>query len=60
MGHDFEKATFEIIDIIKGNPESLQVEKIRLQRETYWIITLQTLSPLGINGRLGKPISSSR
>ena len=24
------------------------------------IITLQTLNPLGINGRLGRPISSSR
>ena len=56
-GHEFEKDRFEIIDIIKGNPDCQNVERVRLQQETYWIINLQTLSPLGINARLGRPIS---
>ena len=57
--HVFEEATKEIIDVIRGNPADARIESLRLKRETYWIITLQTLSPLGINGRLGRPISSS-
>ena len=59
-GHTFENAKLEIIDVINGNPESSLVEGPRLKRETHWIITLQTLNSLGINGRLGRPISSSR
>ena len=56
--HKFWESTFEIIDVIKGNPDTKSTETFRLARETHWIITLQTLAPLGINGRLGRPISS--
>lgn len=56
--HTFEKAKFEIIDIITGNPDCRKVETTRLKQETFWIINLlKTLNPLGINARLGRPIS---
>jgi hypothetical protein len=58
-GHVFEKARIEVIDVIKSNPDCQVTENRRISRETHWIITLKTLSPLGINGRLGRPISSS-
>jgi hypothetical protein len=57
-GHDINKARIEIIDVMKGDPESKEIELKRIQRETTWIINLKTLNPLGINGRLGRPISS--
>jgi hypothetical protein len=56
--HLFEEATLEIIDMITGDPASKSVEQKRISRETFWIINLKTLHPLGINGRLGRPISN--
>ena len=57
-GHDFNDASIEIIDVIKGNPDSKKCLATRLKQKKFWIITLQTLNPLGINGRSGRPISS--
>ena len=56
--HDFQQAHLEILDTILGNPDSKNVLSRRLDKETHWIITLKTLHPLGINGRLGRPIST--
>ena len=52
-GHEFDRA-IKIIDII-GNPDCQKVERVRLQQKTHWIINLQTLHPLEINARLGRP-----
>ena len=52
----FSEATLEIIEIIRGPPNTDHVLKTRIQRETYWIITFKSLSSIGINGRLGRPI----
>ena len=40
---------FQILETIRGDPESLSTTLRRKKREKWWILTLRTLDPLGIN-----------
>ena len=40
---------FQILETIRGDPEELATTLHRKQREKWWILTLRTLDPLGIN-----------
>ena len=43
------KLNFQILETIRGNPDELSTTLHRKQREKWWILTLRTLDPLGIN-----------
>jgi hypothetical protein len=50
--HDWKKAEFDTLELIHERKGDL-----RLLRETYWIATLQTLAPNGLNVLLGRQFS---
>ena len=50
--HDWTNSRFEIIEHLKGDPDAKS--HFRLKRETYWIATLRTMSPAGINIMIGR------
>ena len=52
------KYLLDIIEMTSGNPDIKSTESPWRKRETFWIISLKTLNALGINGRLGRPISN--
>ena len=50
--HNWQLCRFDILEHLLGNPEIQNAH--RLNRETYWIATLKTLSPSGINVMIGR------
>ena len=50
--HDWTQSKFDIIEHFPGDPDSSQ--NLRLKRETYWIATLRSLAPTGLNGMIGR------
>ena len=55
----WDEASVECIEALKGDPDDNHfVAEKRLNRELYWIVELSTLSPYGINVKLGRSISS--
>ena len=53
--HSWETAEFDILEQIRGVPDETSTH--RLIRETYWISTLQSLAPTGLNAKLGRQLS---
>jgi hypothetical protein len=43
------KYMFQIIETIRGDPKLEATMTHRRKRETFWILTLRTLEPFGIN-----------
>ena len=43
------KLQFQILETLRGDPDELATTLRRKQREKWWILTLRTLDPLGIN-----------
>jgi hypothetical protein len=43
------KFKFQIIETIRGDPKLEATTIHRRKRETFWILTLRTLEPFGIN-----------
>ena len=49
--HDITNCTFEIIQVMAGDPDSEPNTAIRRRTEMYWIHQLRTMHPLGLNSR---------
>ena len=49
-GHKFEDATIQIIDVVENN--TLQIQQTLSNLELYWINTLSTAYPLGLNDNI--------
>ena len=47
-----------LMQCLTGNPDEDNKSQIRLNRELYWIVELCSLSPYGLNVKLGRPFSS--
>ena len=43
------KLNFQILETIRGNPDELDTTLFRKKREKWWILSMRTLDPLGIN-----------
>jgi len=55
----WDEASVECIEALRGDPDdNLYVSQKRLTRELYWIVELCTLTPYGLNVKLGRTISS--
>ena len=49
--HSSDNLRCEILEALKGNPETIEEETIRKTREIHWIHQLQTKHPNGMNMR---------
>ena len=49
MGHSANSFRYTGIEHVEKPPRGGDIEKRLLQRETYWIYALNTLSPQGLN-----------
>jgi 23S rRNA A1618 N6-methylase RlmF len=56
QSHDWSKCRFDIIEHLTGDPDTRST--LRLKRETYWIATLRSLAPNGLNVMIGRQFSS--
>jgi hypothetical protein len=43
------KLQFQILETIVGDPSLDATTKLRRKRETWWILNLRTLEPMGLN-----------
>ena len=43
------KLTFQVLETIKADPQLERTTDLRRRRETYWILTLRTIEPFGMN-----------
>ena len=50
VGHCFEEATVQIIDVVEGN--TLDIKQTLSDLELFWINTLSTAFPLGLNDNI--------
>ena len=50
--HRPAKLRFQILETIRGNPSLESTTTYRQNRERWWILTLRTLNPLGINAKV--------
>ena len=55
-GHDWPNSRLDIIEHLKGDPDLKT--PMRLKRETYWIATLRSISPFGINIMIGRQFNT--
>ena len=53
MKCSWDNIKLDIVELIFGDPT--HKSNLRLQRETNWIVSLQTLEPQGLNVKLGRP-----
>jgi hypothetical protein len=52
LSHDWPSSRLDIIEHLPGDPDELSNH--RLKRETYWIATLRSLAPIGLNAMIGR------
>ena len=58
-GHSLE-GNFEIIPISPKVGSKTETDLLRLEQEAFWIRTLQTKKPFGINVESGKPVERDK
>jgi len=51
--HSASDVTIQVLELIRVNPQSETAQKLRLERENYWMHQLKTVFPTGINATDG-------